>query len=107
MTTGTPKGPQARPSKSQHVECAKCGETLTRVNATGDPGKDFIESRKSIENKSASDAEGKSDVTDPVHQERLDRRRTSAWFLIPKADQEIRSETDTLPAKEHLQKVVC
>jgi formylmethanofuran dehydrogenase subunit E len=39
----TTKEPQARPSKAQHVECAKCGETLVRVNATGDPGKDFIE----------------------------------------------------------------
>lgn len=30
-------------SKAQVVECAKCGEALMRVNATGDPGKDFIE----------------------------------------------------------------
>ncbi len=31
------------PSKSERVECAKCGETLVRVNATGDAGEDFIE----------------------------------------------------------------
>jgi len=30
-------------SKSERVECAKCGEMLVRVNATGDPGEDFIE----------------------------------------------------------------
>ncbi len=31
------------PSKSQRVECAKCGELLVRVNATGDAARDFIE----------------------------------------------------------------
>lgn len=30
-------------TKSQRVECAKCGQMLVRVNATGDAGKDFIE----------------------------------------------------------------
>ena len=29
--------------KVESVECAKCGEALVRVNATGDPVKDFIE----------------------------------------------------------------
>jgi hypothetical protein len=32
-----------RLGKAEVVECAKCGETLVRVNATGDPAKDFIE----------------------------------------------------------------
>lgn len=31
------------PSKNQRVECAKCGEMLVRVNATGDVEHDFIE----------------------------------------------------------------
>jgi hypothetical protein len=31
------------PSKQEHVGCPRCGETLVRVNATGDPDKDFVE----------------------------------------------------------------
>ncbi len=31
------------PDKRQRVECAKCGQTLVRVNASGDPVEDFIE----------------------------------------------------------------
>ena len=39
----TTKDKPAPPSKAERVECSKCGELLVRVNATGDPGKDFIE----------------------------------------------------------------
>jgi hypothetical protein len=39
----TMKGRPAPLSEAERVECSKCGETLIRVNATGDPGKDFIE----------------------------------------------------------------
>ncbi len=30
-------------SKNERVECAKCGQMLVRVNATGDAAADFIE----------------------------------------------------------------
>lgn len=43
MTTDTPKERQDRLSRAEQTECARCGETLVRVNATGDPGKDFVE----------------------------------------------------------------
>jgi hypothetical protein len=34
---------------AERVECPQCGETLIRVNATGDPGKDFIEAASQAE----------------------------------------------------------
>ena len=52
------------------------------------------------------DRERQPEVTDPVDQERLLRRHRRGGFVGPEPDEQVRRETDTLPADVEQQEVV-
>ena len=48
----------------------------------------------------------KAEIADAVDHESLDRRSIGAWLAIVEADQQVRGNAHTFPAKEHLNKVI-
>jgi len=54
-----------------------------------------------------SEAENKAEITHAIHDERLVTGAGVRVVGVPKADQRPRTQSDTLPAHEHEQHVVC
>ena len=51
------------------------------------------------------DAEGETDVPDPIDHKRLDRRGVGGRLVVPKADQQIAGQPHALPAEKQLHEV--
>ena len=73
---------------------------------TRNGGEDFTESQRLGELINEEDAEREAEIADAVDDKGLDRRGVGGGLLIPEADQQIGSETDALPAEEHLHQII-
>ena len=72
----------------------------------GDSGEDIVKANAVGQVKQPKNPQRKPEVTDPVHHERLDRRRIGRRFAIVETDQEVGGDANAFPAKEHLNEVV-
>ncbi len=69
-------------------------------------GEHRVELQRAENEIDGEDAEQEAEIADAVDDEGLDRRGVGAVAVVPEADQQVGAETDTLPAKEHLDEIV-
>src|SRR5439155_17322642 len=62
--------------------------------------RNLVEIERTEPNEGEDDAENESVVADPVDNERLFARIRCGFLLVPEADEQIRTQPDTLPADE-------
>ncbi len=67
---------------------------------------DGPEVERAEDGKDREDAEGKTEIADPVDDEGLDRSSVGRGPVTPKADQQIGHQADAFPAEEQLHEVV-